>query len=55
MRIPGTRTEWETWTGLAFSTSGEYVVDGALAPVAFDAEDDQGVYIEPNVWMLHRL
>jgi hypothetical protein len=36
MRIPGTRTEWETWTGLAFSTSGEYVVDGALVPTAFN-------------------
>ena len=43
MRIPGTRTEWETWTGLAFSTSGEYVVDGALVPVAFDAQDDHGI------------
>lgn len=55
MKIPGTRTEWETWSGLTFSTSGEYVVDGGLVPVAFDAEDDQGVYVEPNVWMLHRL
>ena len=55
MRISGTRTEWETWTGLTFSASGEYVVDGALVPVAFDAEDNQGVYVEPNVWMLDRL
>ena len=55
MRISGTRTEWETWTGLTFSASGEYVVDGALVPVAFDAEDDQGVCVEPKVWMLDRL
>ena len=55
MKISGTRTEWETWTGLTFSTSGEYVVDGGLVPVAFDADADEGIYIEPNVWMLHRL
>lgn len=55
MKIPGTRIEWEAWTGLTFSTSGEFVVDGALVPVAFDADADAGVYIEPNVWMLHRL
>jgi hypothetical protein len=55
MRISGTRTDWETWTGLTLSTSGRYIVKGALAPVAFDEDADQGVYIEPNVWMLHRL
>jgi len=55
MKIPGSRTDWETWTGLNFSTSGEYIVDGALAPIVFDADADLGVYIEPNVWMLHRL
>ena len=55
MEIPGSRTDWEAWTGLNLSTSGEYVVDGALAPVVFDADADLGVYIEPNVWMLHRL
>lgn len=55
MEIPGSSTDWETWTGLNFSTSGEYIVDGALAPVVFDADADVGVYIEPNVWMLHRL
>jgi hypothetical protein len=55
MRIPGSREDWETWTGLTFSTSGEYIVDDALAPIVFDEEADQGVYIEPNVWMLHRV
>lgn len=55
MAIPGSGADWEAWTGLRFSTSGEYTVDGALAPVLFDADVDRGVYIEPNVWMVHRL
>ena len=55
MAISGSRADWETWTKLRFSTSGEYIVDGALTPVVFDADADEGVYLEPNVWMLHRL
>ena len=55
MRISGSRHDWKTWTGLTFSTSGLYVVDGALAPVTFDEDADEGVYVEPNVWMHHRL
>ena len=54
MRVSGSRKDWEAWTGLSFSTTGAYIVDGALAPVMFDEGVDQGVYIEPNVWMLHR-
>ena len=55
MVIQGTAGEWESWTGLAFPESGEYVVPGALVPVTFDREADQGLYVEPNVWMRHRL
>jgi GNAT superfamily N-acetyltransferase len=53
MTITGTVAEWEKWTGMAFPESGEYVVPGALAPVAFDLERDEGRYVEPNVWMHH--
>ena len=28
---------------------------GALVPVTIDREADQGLYVEPNVWMRHRL
>lgn len=55
MRIPGTLAEWERWSGLVFPESGPYVVPGALVPVQVDYENDQAVYIEPNVWMLHKL
>ena len=53
MRIPGTVAEWESWAGLTFPESGSYVVPGALVPVEIDRERDEGLYIEPNVWMRH--
>lgn len=55
MRIPGTVAEWEEWTGLALPETGSYVVPGALVPVEVDRERDVGLYVEPNVWMRHRL
>jgi GNAT superfamily N-acetyltransferase len=51
LTVPGTREDWEEWTGLTFPEDGDYVVPGALVPVRF--EDGRGVYIEPNVWMRH--
>jgi GNAT superfamily N-acetyltransferase len=54
MTIRGTRAEWEVWTGLKFPQSGEYHIPGALNPIEMDVEKNVGVYIEPNVWMVHR-
>jgi GNAT superfamily N-acetyltransferase len=51
--IRGTVAAWEDWTGMAFPESGDYVVPGALVPVAIDRERDEGRYVEPNVWMRH--
>ena len=55
MEIRGSRAEWGKWTGLIFPGRGQYILPGGLAPLEFDAEKDQGVYIEPNVWTLHTL
>ena len=55
MRITGSVGDWESWTGLRFPDSGRYVVPGALVPVEIDRERDEGVYVEPNVWMHHRI
>ena len=55
MRIPGSVSDWESWTSLAFPESGAYVVPGALVPIEIDRERDEGVYVEPNVWMHHRI
>jgi len=54
MFIPGTIDEWREWTGMEFPGSGQYVIPGALSPVSIDIEINQGIYIEPNVWTLHR-
>jgi GNAT superfamily N-acetyltransferase len=55
MRIVGNVAEWERWTGMQFPGSGQYIVPGALVPVLVDREADTGVYVEPNVWMVHEL
>jgi hypothetical protein len=55
MRISGSVADWEEWTGMIFPDSGAYIVPGALVPVEIDRERDAGVYVEPNVWMHHRV
>ncbi len=55
MIIRGTRAEWEGWTGLKFPQSGSYFVPGALNPMEMNLEKDEGVYKEPNVWMVHQI
>ena len=54
MTIPGSIRDWQTWTGMTFPASGNYDSPGALVPVNIDLEKDRGVYVEPNVWMIHR-
>lgn len=51
--IRGTRAEWEQWTGFKLSQSGEHIIPGALNPIRLDVERDEGVYVEPNVWIVH--
>ena len=51
--ITGTVAEWESWTGLPFPESGDYVVPDGLALVHIDRDADRGSYWEPNVWMIH--
>jgi GNAT superfamily N-acetyltransferase len=55
MTIRGTRAEWEAWTGMKFPQSDQYYVPGALNPMEINIEKDEGVYCEPNVWMVHDL
>lgn len=55
MTIGGTRAQWERWTGLKFPQSDEYYIPGALSLMQMDVEKDEGVYVEPNVWMVHGL
>jgi hypothetical protein len=55
MVIPGTLQEWRSWTGLPFDQPGPVVVPGALVPVQSSPEHDYAVYVEPAVWVHHRL
>jgi hypothetical protein len=55
MTISGTVEEWRAWTGQEFATSGDVEVPGALLPVHCSVENDHVVYVEPNVWVHHRL
>jgi hypothetical protein len=38
---------------MRFARSGSYVIPGALTSVEFDLDSDRGIYVEPNVWMIH--
>lgn len=55
LRITGRVEEWERWSGMWFPESGEYLPQGALAPLLIDLSNDLGEYYEPNVWMRHRV
>jgi GNAT superfamily N-acetyltransferase len=54
MVVPGTLEEWREWTGLPFDETGPVLVPQALPPVHCDAEHGVAVYVEPNVWVVHR-
>lgn len=54
MVVPGTLEEWRSWTGLPFDATGPVVVPKALTPVHCDVDHGVAVYVEPNVWVVHR-
>ncbi|KUH35558.1 MULTISPECIES: hypothetical protein [Streptomyces] len=55
MTITDSVERWREWTGLPFDTDGPVEVAGALAPVRCEASQGYAVYVEPNVWVRHRL
>jgi GNAT superfamily N-acetyltransferase len=55
MVVAGTLAEWSAWTGMAFDNSGPTIVPWALSPVHVSVEQNHAVYIEPNLWIHHRL
>jgi aryl carrier-like protein/GNAT superfamily N-acetyltransferase len=52
-RAVGSIAQWEAWTGMAFTRSGEHHVPGALAPVHIDLARGVGEYDEPSIWYEH--
>jgi len=55
MTVAAPLADWRRWTGLAFDRGGEVIVPGALAPVHVSLAQDHAVYVEPNVWVEHRV
>jgi len=55
MVIAGSLAEWSQWTGMDFASSGDIVVPGALSPVHVLRDEDHAVYVEPNLWVHHRV
>ena len=55
MVVAGSLAQWREWTGLEMTTSGTLDVPDALVPVHVSCEHDHAIYVEPNVWMHHRL
>ncbi len=55
MVVAATLGSWQAWTGLPFDQNGSYVVPQALVPLHVSLEQDNAVYVEPNVWVRHRL
>ena len=55
MTIAGNIAEWSAWSGLDLTESGDVIVPGALSPVHVSIEQDHAVYIEPNLWVHHRV
>jgi hypothetical protein len=54
LTISGSLHDWYKWTGIFYSQSGQQLVPGGLASVAFDIDNDRGVYNEPNIWVEHQ-
>lgn len=46
---------WETWTQRQLHSDGDIAFDGALAPLKIDISRGTGRYVEPNVWVTHRV
>jgi hypothetical protein len=42
---------WENWSRQRFDSSGDYALDGAIAPIKIDLDRQTGTYEEPNVWV----
>jgi hypothetical protein len=53
MTIQGTIEEWESWTGLRFPQSAEYIIPGGGSPLAISRESNLGTYYDPNVWVAY--
>jgi hypothetical protein len=53
MTIQGEIEEWESWTGLSFPQSGDYIIPGGGSPLTVSRESNTGTYYDANVWVAY--
>ncbi|MCW6053016.1 hypothetical protein QUB60_26810 [Microcoleus sp. A2-C5] len=53
--IIDTISNWEARVNMRFPETGDYIIPGGLLPLKIDYTNNQGSYIEPNVWMYYNL
>lgn len=53
MTVTGSIADWQRWTELPLSGSGEHLIPGGLSPLVIDRQAGTGVYREANVWVAH--
>lgn len=44
---------WENWSRQRFEETGDYALQGGIAPVKIDVDRQTGTYEEPNVWIAY--
>lgn len=52
--MTGTVRQWETWTGMVLPDSGTYVIPDALSTLSVDRDREEGILVEPGIWVRHR-
>jgi GNAT superfamily N-acetyltransferase len=55
MAIVAPLDKWRSWSGEKLDMTGSYALCGSLIPVRIDPTSGAGVYVEPNVWIIHEL
>ncbi|KGP71782.1 hypothetical protein [Pontibacillus yanchengensis] len=55
MYIEGTVAEWEKWTGEDHLLLGANIIPGGLVPLNVKIEHGTAHYVEPNVWVHHKV
>lgn len=55
MTIAAPVQTWRNWTGEPLTTTGLTAVAGGIAPIFVNIDLDYAIYVEPNVWVEHRL
>lgn len=55
MHVYGNLSFWEGIMKQPLSTSGQYLVEGALNPINIDVSKDYGEYFEDNIWISYPL